>query len=70
MVNLTKALGGAMVTKTYQQISYFGDKVEVEEEDCFILSQIVLGTGSNGEIGIATSVGTGPLQRKFTKDMK
>jgi hypothetical protein len=53
--------------ETYQQVLYFGDKIEAPAEDCFVVSQLMIVPDDAGKMRIAASVGTGPVYVKFMK---
>jgi hypothetical protein len=53
-----------MEEEYYNQVTYLGDKIDVEADDCFVVSHVVFGADETG-IRVATSVGKNPLRRKI-----
>jgi hypothetical protein len=54
--------------ETYRQTLYLGDQIDVEAEDCCLLSEVLfVAAGATNKIRITVSVGTGPLRLKSMK---
>jgi hypothetical protein len=56
-----------MAEKTYKQTFYLGDRIELEADVCFVLTQLIFAPDDTGTMQIAASVGDGPLYVKFMK---
>jgi hypothetical protein len=56
-----------MDEETYQQTSYFGDRIDVGPDGCFVLAQLLIVPDDTSKMRIAASVGNGPLRVKFMK---
>jgi hypothetical protein len=54
-----------MAEETYEQSLHLGDRIEVETDGSFALTQAIFARDDTGTMRIAASVGDGPLYVKF-----